>query len=187
MRKRLVLTAAVLSAAAVALPSASAATTPVLDGRKVKSLTLKATSTLQDHDSDFVTGLTGGPERVDCQAPRCAKLPFVYKPAKGVRGGLAFSISWTVPGSDMDLYVAEIGKQGNTQIATCGASAGTSEKIYLEPGSLRPGRTYALIVDFYRTPGEAVTGSVTFPGKNDVATDVPASIDGKVVSINCGL
>jgi len=186
MRKRLVITAAALAAAALALPSATAATTPVLDGKKVKTLTLKATSTAQDHDADLVA--LSGPERVDCEAPRCVKLPFVYKPAKGVKGGLAFAISWTLPVSDMDLYVAQLGKDGNAEIASCGSSAGTSEKVYLEPGSLRPGKTYALIVDFYRTPGEAVTGSVTFPGTNQVASDVPSSVeDGAGLPINCGL
>jgi hypothetical protein len=185
MRKRLVLSAALLSAAAVALPSATAATTPVLDGKKVKKLTLKATSTAQDNDKDLVA--LNGPERVDCEKPRCVKLPFVYQPAKGVKGGLAFEISWTIPVSDMDLYVAQLGKDGNSQIAACGASAGTSEKVYLEPGTLRAGKTYALIVDFYRTPGEAVTGSVTFPGKDQVKTTAPAALESAGVPINCGL
>lgn len=185
MRKRLILSAAVLSAAAVALPSATAATTPVLDGKKVKKLSLSATSTAQDNDKDLVA--LSGPERVDCQQPRCVKLPFVYQPAKGVKGGLAFEISWTVPVSDMDLYVAQLGKDGNSRIAACGASAGTSERIYLDGRELRPGKTYALIVDFYRTPGEAVTGSVTFPGRNQVKTTAPSALESAGIPINCGL
>lgn len=187
MRTRLLVSAAGLTALAVAAPAAMASAPPVLDGRKVKTLTLKTTSTAQDHDSDFVTSQVGNDSRVDCAAPRCAKLPFVYRPAKGVKGGLAFTLSWTIPVSDMDLYVAELGRDGNSQVASCGASAGTSEKIYLSPGVLRPGKTYALIADFYRTPGEAVTGTVSFPGTDTVAKDFPAAVDGQLVPVNCGL
>jgi hypothetical protein len=188
MRKRLVLSAAALSAIALSVPAALAGGgAATLDGKSTKTLTLKATATAQDHDSDFVTGSAGlDPARVDCTAPRCASLPFVYKPARGVKGDIAFSLSWTIPASDFDLYVAEIGKDGNSEVAACGASAGTSEKVFLDASNFKAGKTYALIADFYRTPGEAITGTITMPGSNSVATTAPSTVD-DLQKINCGL
>ena len=85
----------------------------------------------------------------------------------------------------------EPGKRGTRayfSVDEINAGAARVRELGGELGSLRPGRTYALIADFYRTPGEAVTGSVTFPGKNEVATDAPAALEsGAGLPINCGL
>jgi hypothetical protein len=174
---------AALAGVTLAAPGAEAKSLPVLDGKKVTKLTFSASGGLQDNDQDLATSSN---DRADCAAPRCAALTFVYKPAKGVRGDTAYEISWTIPSSDVDLYVAEVVHGSRTTIATCGAVAGTSEKVFVPAGTLRAGRTYALVADFYRSFNDTVTGTVTMPGANSVATTVPAAADSAVAPINCG-
>lgn len=188
MKVRLVTAATIVGALALSMSGAQAAPAKVLDGKKVKVLTLKAVGAPQDHDSAFVTGSAGlDPERVECAMPRCARMDFVYKPAKGVRGDLAFAANWTVPAADIDLYVAEIAKDGSaSELASCGASVGTSEKIFLDRTNFKPGKRYAVIVDFYRTANEAVTATVTMPGTNTVKATAPAAVDDNQ-KVNCGL
>ena len=54
--------------------------------------------------------------------------------------------------------------------------------------SFKPGRTYALVADFYRATGtDKVTATVAFPGTTQFKTTVPASVDPKLVKENCGL
>lgn len=177
MRIRLLGATAVLAALAVALPSAQAAT-PVLDGKKVKKLTLSATSTAQSNDADLITGapsiVTGrSVDRVDCKAPRCAVLNFVYKPAKGVKGDVLLTLTWGATTSDFDLFFATQERSGRTEVASCGGSAGTTEKVFVPAKMLKAGKTYALVADFYRTPGEKVTGTVQMPGANTVKGSFP--------------
>ena len=190
MKFRLVTAAAVSAALAVTVTSAHAAS-PVLDGKKVKTLTLTAAVGAQDHDADLVTDIAKdplgkGPDRAQCAAPRCAALTFVYKPAKGVKAATGFQISWTVPVDDMDLYVAEVVKGDRTTVAHCGGSAGTSEKIVIPYGMLVAGHTYALVADLYRITSDTVKAEVSFPSTVTVKTTVPASVDA-LEPINCGL
>lgn len=186
MRTRLALTAAVVGAIALAAPSALAAPTPVLDGKKVKELKLSATAGAQTHDESLVTSLAADEDRMQCGPDRCAVLPFVYKPAKGVKGDVMFSINWGTPGSDFDLYVVQIDKSGRTKLASCGGSAGLSEKVFMSADNFKAGKTYGLLADFYRTPGETVTGSVSMPGTNTIKTTVPATVD-ELALVNCTL
>ena len=166
---------------AVALSVPAHAATKTLDGKKTKALSFtdKVTSA-QDHDKDFATS---SGDRTFCAPPRCAKFSFVYKPAKGVRAGaISAKISWTVPGQDYDLYLAEA--RGG-EVASCGASAGQSEVVtFTNP---RPGRTYLLVIDHYRTVPDTVKATVSFPAKDKAPTTVPSQVDGKALFINCGL
>ena len=185
MRTRLVLTAAAVGAVALVAPSALAAPTPVMDGKKVKELVLKANGGVQDHDDDTASLETA--DRVNCAAPRCAVLTFVYKPAKGVKDGLMFSATWTNPLSDIDLYVGEVGKRGDrSEVAHCGGAGNTSEKLFVAASDLKPGKTYALVADMYRSLNEEVTAKVAF-GANTVKTTVPAAVDSAVYPVNCTL
>lgn len=187
MRTRLALTAAAVGAVALVAPSALAASAPpVLDGKKVKELKLDATAGAQTHDESLATGIATDEDRMQCGPERCAVLPFVYKPAKGVKGDVLFSINWTTPGSDFDLYVVQIDKSGRSKIGSCGGSAGLGEKVFLSADNFKAGKTYALLADFYRTPGEKVTGSVTMPAANTVKTTVPAAAD-ELALVNCTL
>jgi hypothetical protein len=186
MRTRVLLVAAAAVTLGLTLTSANAAP-PTLDGKKVKTVTLTAVGPQQDHDSDFVTGFAGGPARVDCTAPRCARKDFIYKPAKGVKGDVMFEAKWTLPAADIDLYVAEVAKDGSpSELAHCGAAAGTSEKIFVDSSSLKSGKRYAIILDFYRTANESVTATATMPGTNSTKTTAPAAVDSNQ-PVNCGL
>ncbi len=187
MRSRLVLAAAALGAVALVAPHASAAAAPkTLDGKKVTTLTQVADAPMQANDADIAGG-NPTESRLQCAPPRCSVLPFVYAPAKGVKADILFTVTWTNDLSDVDLYVAEVGKKGvKTLIANCGGSAGKSEKVFLPAGSLKKGKTYALIADFYRTPGEKVTSKIEMPGKDTVSKLVPAALEG-VQKTNCTL
>ncbi len=184
-----ILTALTVSGALALTVTGAHAATPVLDGKKVKVMTLKAAGGAQDHDVDQVTELAkdplgSGADRTQCVMPRCAALTFVYKPAKGVRAPIGFAMSWTVPVDDMDLYVAEVVKGERTEVAHCAAGVGTSEKVVLPFGTLVAGHTYALVADFYRSVNDNVTASVSFPSTVAVKTSVPATVD-NLESINC--
>lgn len=83
------------------------------------------------------------------------------------------------------LYVVS-GKDGRTDMGHCGGSIGTSEKIFLTADNFKPGKTYGLLVDFYRTPGEKITATVEMPGTDTVATTVPSTVD-SLQPVNCNL
>lgn len=190
MKTRLI-TAAVVSSALALTVSGAHAATPTLDGKKVKSLTLIADGGTQDHDTDLVTDLAKDPlgdgvDRTQCTAPRCAALTFVYKPAKGVSGPIGFSLSWTVPTDDMDLYVAEISRGARTEVAHCGGSGGSTEKVVLPAGTLQSGHTYALVADFYRSVADKVTAKVTFPATAPSKETLPSDVD-TFANVNCTL
>ena len=187
MRIRLAL-AAVLGVLALVAPSALAAPAPVtLDGKKVSVLKLVVDAPMQSNDASPATDEATGYDRYQCVPPRCALVPFVFKPAKGVKSDIAMSLSWPNEASDFDLYLLQIEKTGRTKLYNCGGSAGTSEKIFIPAGSLRSGKTYAMMVDFYRTSGEKITAELSMPGKDTTAKTLPAAADGAVYPINCTL
>lgn len=195
MNARLVLAPALAAVLAVGAVGAHAAT-PTLDGKKVKKLAATYTPAAQDNDATLATDLISivdprapgatNPERTECAVgSRCGRITFKYLPAKGVRGGMMIQSVWSNPTTDIDLYLAEVAKDGSvSQIASCGGSGGTSEKIYVAPGELRPGRTYAVITDFFRVASDTVKTSVVFPGANTMKSTLPAG-DGAVFNVNC--
>lgn len=181
MRTRLVLAAALLGALSMLLPSALAApATPTLDGKKVKTLTIKGNGGLQSN--------VDNPAPEVCAAPRCMLLPFVYNPAKGVKGDVMFTVTWESLAADMDLYVVEVGKSGNTDIGHCASvtTTGAHEKYFMPAGTMKKGKTYGLAVDFYRSVNDNVVGTVEMPAANSVATSVPSNVD-SIGAINCTL
>jgi hypothetical protein len=189
MRPRLVLAATALAAVGLVAPNALAAPTPTMDGKKVKELVLKANGGANSHDTDLVTSVKTPVDRYNCPATRCATLKFVYKPAKGVKDGLLFSLKWTNPASDLDLFVGQVGKNGDvSEVAACGGAGTASEQVYLSAAELKPGKTYVLIADFYRSLNENVTGKVAF-GANTMKTTVPGQVDDNPIGIpfNCSL
>jgi hypothetical protein len=191
MKIRLIGVGAVSLALALTVTSAQAAP-PTLDGKKVKTLSLTTSAGAQDHDADLVTDVAkdptgGGPDRAICQAPRCSALTFVYKPAKGVPAApVGFKIAWGTPGDDFDLYVAEVTRGERSTLAKCGATGGTSETVIVPAGTLRAGRTYALVADHYRSANDKVTATVSFPNTFSVKTTVPAAVDA-FGPVNCGM
>ncbi|HUR14605.1 MAG TPA: hypothetical protein VM097_08950 [Mycobacteriales bacterium] len=176
MRTRLVLLPVVVAGLLLSLSGAEAAT-KTMDGKRVKVLTITAQGGAQDNDGwtaydvvafadeDAANSLPEQLRRVepaDCtKAPLCANLDFVYKPARGVKGGLMFTTTWANPASDIDIAVVTYEKDGSrTEVATCGGAGSASEKVYLAPSELKPGRKYALVIQFFRSLNETVTGKV---------------------------
>jgi len=182
MRTRLALATAVLGALALAAPHALAAPAPkTLDGKAVKTMSITATSDLQNNADNPV------PAR--CDAPRCAMLPFIYSPAKGVKGDVMFTLTWGSMTSDIDLYLAEVGKNGNnTKIANCGgAGPQAQERIFAPAGTMKRGKTYALVVDFYRSINDTAKGTIEMGVPSTQKSTVPANADSAVLPINCTL
>jgi len=185
MRYRPLVIAATAAAVCAALP-AHAAGVKTLDGKKTKALTFSLATSPQDNDSNLVTDQTGTNSPVsrpanmaDCPKTRCLSYSFRYAPAKGVKPGpFSVRISWTIPGQDYDLYVAENG----AVVGQCGASTGTSEVVVIPAVK---GKTYTVIVDQYRSVPDTVAGSVSFPAKDKVGTTTgdPTGF----IPIDCGL
>ncbi len=185
MRHRLVLAAAALGALALTMPAALAASAPpTLDGKKVTKLTLKADAPMQSNDASLASDDATGYDRYQCEAPRCAVVPFVYKPAKGVKADIAMTLTWPGVASDFDLYLMQIDKTGRTKLLNCGGFYGNSEKIFVPAGTLKSGKTYAMLVDFYRTPGEKITAELTMPGKDTTDKTLPPNVDANA-NVNC--
>ena len=187
MRHRLALAAAALGALALAMPSALAAPTPqTLDGKKVSKLTLNVDAPRQSNDASMGSDAATGYDRYQCEAPRCAVVPFIYKQAKGVKSDIAMELTWANPTSDFDLYLMQIDKTGRTKMLSCGGAAGTHEKIFIPAGTLKSGKTYAMMVDFYRTVGEKINAELTMPGTDTTAKTVPSAVNA-LQAINCTL
>ena len=187
MRKRLVLVPVLAAALAVSLTAQAA--TKTLDGKKTKSLSWTVVGSPQTNDPSLVLDQAPGAdtERVHCKPPRCAILPFTYAPAKGVKAkSIAFQAAWTTPVADIDLYVAAVDKYGDlTELGHCGAGVGTSEKVWLEAAAFKPGKKYAVVVDFYRTANETVKVTAVFNGADTRKEVIPAAID-ELAGQNCG-
>ena len=181
MRVRVLVAAVLAAAVAISLPAQAAPKT--LDGKKVKKIAFKATPTPQAHDEEFVTGSLGGPDRVRCKPPRCVRVDFVFKPAKGVTGDLVFRIAAANPTTDADLYV--IDSKYNT-IAQCGAFAGN--EAFKVPGKrFKTGKTYTVVVDFYRVISDTITGSIEFPAKYTSKAPAQAgTVDSTGIPVSCG-
>jgi len=183
--------AAIAAAAIAATTLPASAATPVLDGKKVKTLTFHGTATPQDNDIDVVTdnaAPAGLPVRPDdymhCPASRCFTWKFVYKPAKGVKKGpISIKLSWTYPAEDFDLYTFD-SKYGDT--GYCAASAGTTETVTIDPAV--PGHTYYVVVDQYRSVPDTVTATVKLPAET-FTSQVPggAPDDLVIFPFGCGV
>ena len=155
-----------------------------MDGKKVKVLTLTASGGLQDNDTER---RPSADSKVECVMPKCARLTFVYKPAKGVTGGLMMTANWGNPLSDIDLYFGEIDKKGRTSvIGACGGAGAPHEKVYAAASSLRSGHTYALIAYFARSINDTVTIKAEIGKPNSIGKTLPAQVD-SLANTNCTL
>jgi len=189
VKPRVLISAVLVAGLALAVPGAQAAP-KTLDGKAVKTISFTAVADPAVNDATALQNDLDGIERVTCEKPLCAYLDFVYKPAKGVKAqGLLFESSWTAPvGTDIDLYVAAVDRRGDAyEIASCGASAGTHERLYVPASAFKSGKKYRMIAYFYRSVGETVTTKVTFNAPNSVPTTVPADVETNVGHVNCGL
>ncbi len=169
MRARLVVCLA-MAGALVAMGTAGHAATPVLDGKKLKKIEFKGNGAMGSNDTDLL--LSDTETRMKCKPPRCIRQDFVFKPAKGIKGGALFRIKWpSSPANDMDLFVTD---SAGTNLGSCGGSTGDREWVYIAEGVLKTGKTYTAIADFYRSvPSNSVTGTIEFPAKAPAAGPVP--------------
>lgn len=187
MRPRLIALAVAAVTMIAAMPSDAA--TKTLDGNKVKKITFKGTSGPQaEGDTEQVTEapdpITDASFRYGCKPPRCVRTDFVFKPYKGKKGNILFKVSWTTPGTDVDLFL--IDKKSNTGIESCGAGAGLSETFVIPSSRLKAGKTYTVIADWYHTAGDSLTGVIEFPTRAKTTEEVPAQAE-VLYPINCGL
>ncbi|HUR51180.1 MAG TPA: hypothetical protein VMZ11_03545 [Mycobacteriales bacterium] len=201
MRTRLLLSTLLAGSLALMATGADAATR-TMDGKKVKKLTITANGGAQDNDAwnvyDVVATADEGmadtlPDQVrrkglDCKPPVCARLEFVYKPAKGAKGGLMFTAGWTNPASDIDLYAVEIAKDGTpSDLGHCAQAGTASEKVYLAPQDLKAGRKYALVIQFFRSLNETVTGTVEMGVPSSIKKTIALPSLGDPLNLNCAL
>jgi hypothetical protein len=152
-----VLAAAAVVAAAVSIPSAAANPTPVLDGKKVHNLHLVAEA------PPGASAVDPTPEQVaSCAPPACARLTFVYKPAKGMTTA-SLSVSernfWAGAG-DEDLYLM----QGTKVIASCTGTLSNARYLSVPASALKPGTTYTAVEYFSHEIGESTAINVDLPG-----------------------
>jgi hypothetical protein len=181
VKVRLALATALAGGLLVSMSGAQAGP-PVMDGKKVKVLNKSAVGpATTQHLAAF--------DEVTCEDPtKCLTLPFVYKPAKGVKGDLMFTATWTNPAADFDLYVIEVDpkKKTETMIAQCATAPFTKERVFISAKDLRPGRIYRMVVGFYLPLGDTVKTSVQIGVPNTIPTTVPAAVDAENAT-NCAL
>ena len=187
MRYRSLAAAASVAAICAALP-AHAAGVKTLDGKKTKALTFSLASSPQENDTSNIGDVANAagqstpfdrPDVGHCPKTRCLSYTFKYAPAKGVKPGpFSVKISWTIPGQDYDLYII----QNGSDVGHCGASAGTSEVVVIPAIK---GKVYTVVVDQYRALPDTVTGSISFPAKDKVASTTGDPTG--VIPIDCGL
>lgn len=163
---RAALAAAFVVTAALAVPNAGAAGTPVLDGKKFKTLTI-----IQESPPG-ASALDPTPAQVAaCKVPACARLPFVYRPAKGVTAPLTVTERNFYAGlGDADLYLL----QGTTIVASCTGTFSNKRHLTLAPSALKPGTTYTAVMYYSHSIGESTSMTVDLPGKKAPG---PAEVD----------
>lgn len=181
MKARLAFATALAGGLLVSMSGAHAAP-PVMDGKKVKVLSktgVGPATTAQPTDFDEIL----------CDDPtKCLTLPFIYKPAKGVKGDLKFTATWTNPAADFDLYVVEVDpkKKTETRVGVCGGFPLAKEVVFLPAKELRAGRIYRMVVGYYLPLGDTVNAKVEIAVPNTIGSTVPAEVEGQH-HVNCTL
>lgn len=166
MRRAAAAAVLALAAAVVAAPHADAGP-PVLDGKTVKNLHIVAEA------APGAVAVDPTPEQVaSCAAPACARIAFVYKPAKGVKAP-TLSVSernfWAVAG-DEDLYLM----QGTTVVASCTGTTSNARYLAVPTSALKSGTTYTAVMFFSHEIGESTSMNVDLPGvtgRESIAVD----------------
>lgn len=181
MKLRLAIAAALAAGLALSVSGAQAAT-PVMDGKRVKTLTMKNAPGTKQHQEAFLSY-----DATTCRDKvLCPKLTFLYNPARGAKGGLMFTTTWTNPASDIDISVVQYDRRGNgTVVGSCGGFGNTTEKVYLSSRELKKGTKYALVVHMFRAVEEkSIISKVQMGVRSTVKTTVPDDAD---FAINCTL
>lgn len=136
--------------------SAIAKPPPVLDGVKVKKL-----SVIQEAPPGVAT-VDPTPEQVaSCEPPACARITFVFRPAKGVKDPLTVTErNFWVGLGDVDLYLM----QGKTVVASCTGTLSNKRYLAVPQSELKPGATYSAVMYYSHEIGESTSMDVELPG-----------------------
>jgi hypothetical protein len=154
--RRAAAAAVLVTGAVFGVPHASAGA-PVLDGKAVKNLHLVFEAPAG------AAGTDPTPEQAaSCAPPACARLTFVYKPAKGVTAPLSVTERnfWAVAG-DEDLYLM----QGSKVIASCTGTVSSARYLSVPASALKSGTTYTAVMFISHEIGESTSMNVDLPGK----------------------
>lgn len=178
MRRHLVVVAAVAVAAGIATNATAAP--PVVDGKKLTTMSWKVSSGANvpsEHDVYY------GVDNVGCKPPRCDRHLFVWKPAKGVTAGnVLLATKWTTPATDWDVSI--VNSRGAT-IASCGGFSGTGEAVVFSSKLLTPGQTYTVVTAFASGIPDSGTSTLQFPTKySPPVTGTPFGLFGGECTIN---
>lgn len=165
MRTRLAVMIAGVIALALGSPG-HAKPTPVLDGKKVKSIAWETPVAAQQHV--VATSFSAS----KCPAEECDFRAFKYKPARGVAPGpIAVTIKWASnTTTDLDLFVLN---SDGREIASCGAGVGTGERVLVPVSKLESGQVYTVVTHYYMvTQADTLKGMIEFP-TTYTPSDVP--------------
>lgn len=157
MKRTPLAAALVVGAVALVAPHAVAGP-PVLDGKKVINLKVQ-----QESPTDAVG--VQDPSTADvaaCDIPRCGRIDFVYRPAKGVTAALSVRHKQFYIGTtDTDLYLLD----GQTVVASCTGYVSNARYLQVPASKLKPGRTYTAVMYFSHSTGETVRMDVDLPAQ----------------------
>lgn len=155
MRRAAAAALALTAAAVVAAPQAFAGPR-VLDGKAVRHLHL-----VQEAPPGAAAADPTAAQVASCNAPACARITFVYQPAKGVKAPLSVSERnfWAVAG-DEDLYLM----QGSTVVASCTGFTSSARYLSVPASALRSGTTYSAVMYYSHEIGESTSMDVDLPG-----------------------
>jgi hypothetical protein len=130
----------------------------VLDGRVLTTLSIR-------HDSTRGAGAPQGPTDVQvlhCGEADCARLDFVYKPARGVRRDLGLQLVWYyAEATRMDLFLVGAGKV----VARCAGPVGNTRYLVVPGAQLKPGLKYTAVMYYDYSFGEKGVLTATLPAK----------------------
>ncbi len=184
--------AAVVLTTMVATAVPAHAASPVLDGKKKKSLPFTlALADPQQHllAETLENDVDPSPEATGtCAKPRCYAVPFTVKHGKGVsdRTPLSARITWTLPTTRLWLMLVDVTGKSPVVKAECFSfyvTAGTSAVV--RTNSVKKGHRYAVWVTAQQVVApDTVTGSVTFPATAEVP-DNPATSPSELFVNGC--
>lgn len=167
IRRRLITAAIAATVAGVLAPvAAHADKTPVLDGKKT---TMVETHQSATRAAPAPSGPTDA-QVVQCSPAECDRMPFIYKPAKGVKSDLGLTAYWYWPETTrVDLFLLS----GSTILARCVDKVGNTRHLVYPAKQLKPGKVYtALMYYSYSATNDDVHLRATLPTVNP-----PAGLD----------
>lgn len=151
-----------LLAACVLIPLSGAANakdkTPVLDGKKTTYVSVQIGAA---RGVPAPQGPTDA-QVLSCTPTTCARMPFIYSPAKGVPRDLGLSLGWYYEASSrLDLFLVG---PGNKILVRCGSRLGNTRRVVVPATQLKPGAVYTAVAFYdYSVTADVFTLAATLP------------------------